>query len=70
MTKWEYLLVSLPAFEAPRAEQGDSPAVTMLDREGDLGWEAVGLSTLGDGSSAVLMKRPRVSVGLTSGGRL
>jgi len=70
MTKWEYLLVSLPTFAAPKADQGDSAAVTMLDKEGALGWEAVGISTQSDGSSAVLMKRPHVSVGHTSGGRV
>jgi len=42
----------------------------MLDKEGALGWEAVGISTQSDGSSAVLMKRPHVSVGHTSGGRV
>ena len=70
MTKWEYLLVSIPAFEAPKTDQGDSAAVTMLDREGALGWEAVDMTTQSDGSSAVLMKRPQVSLGHTSGGRV
>ena len=58
MTSWEYLIVSLPPFEAARSTQGHSPAVAMLDREGRAGWEAVSLSTLQDGSVAVLLKRP------------
>jgi len=30
----------------------------MLNREGGDGWEAVGMNALGDGSFAVLLKRP------------
>lgn len=34
MTNWEYLLVSLPAFGAPKVAQGASTAVDMLNQEG------------------------------------
>ena len=57
MTTWEYLIVSLPAFEAARTTQGHSAAVDVLDREGANGWEAIGMTVLADGSVAVLMKR-------------
>ena len=57
MTGWEYLIVSLPAFEAAKYTQGESAAVDVLNREGAAGWEAVGMSTLTDSSVAVLMKR-------------
>jgi hypothetical protein len=55
---WEYLIVSLPQFEPAKAAQGHSAAVAMLDREGSKGWEAVGMTALGDGTFAVLLKRP------------
>ena len=58
MTGWEYLILSLPPFEAARATQGHSPAVDVLNREGMSGWEAVGMSVLADASVAVLLKRP------------
>jgi hypothetical protein len=58
MTTWEYLIVSLPEFEAAKTAQGKSASVTLLNREGEDGWEAVGMTTLGDGSVAVLLKRP------------
>lgn len=57
MTRWEYLIISLPAFEPAKATQGQSAAVDMLDREGGAGWEAVGMSMLADASVAVLLKR-------------
>ena len=57
MTSWEYLIVELPAFKAATATRGQSDAVTVLNREGDNGWEAVGMTALGDGQVAVLMKR-------------
>ena len=57
MTAWEYLIVSLPEFEAARAAQGESTEM-MLNREGDNGWEAVGMTPLRDASFAVLLKRP------------
>jgi hypothetical protein len=57
MSTWEYLLVSLPTFEPAKAAQGDSAAVAMLNREGAKGWEAVGMTALGDGNFAVLLKR-------------
>jgi hypothetical protein len=58
VTAWEYLIVSLPEFEAARAAQGESTAVKLLNREGDNGWEAVGMTELRDASFAVLLKRP------------
>ena len=58
MTTWEYLIVSLPKFHEARAEQGESASVTMLNVEGSRGWEAVGLTAMGDGNFAVLLKRP------------
>lgn len=58
MTTWEYLIVSLPAFQAARSDQGQSPAVDMLNREGAAGWEAVDTMVLADGAVAVLLKRP------------
>lgn len=57
MTGWEYLIVSLPPFEAARSTPGHSAAVDVLNREGAAGWEAIGMSTLADGSVAVLLKR-------------
>ena len=58
MTTWEYLILSLPTFEAAKATQGLSPAVDILNREGSHGWEAIGMSVLADGGVAVLLKRP------------
>ena len=60
VTVWEYLIVSLPEFEPARAAQGESSAVMLLNREGDNGWEAVGMTALGDAGFAVLLKRPVV----------
>jgi hypothetical protein len=59
MTRWEYLIVALPRFEAPTAAPASSAAVAALNREGDSGWEAVGMTSLDDASIAVLLKRPR-----------
>jgi hypothetical protein len=59
MTTWEYLIVELPSFEAPSLAPGASAAVHALNHEGEQGWEAVGLTPLGDGRIAVLLKRPR-----------
>ena len=58
MTTWEYLIVALPRFEAPTPLPEHSLAVRALNDEGALGWEAVGMSVLADGSVAVLFKRP------------
>lgn len=58
MTRWEYLIVALPAFEAAKATRGHSAAVDVLNREGAEGWEAVGMSTLAEANVAVLLKRP------------
>ena len=57
MTAWEYLIVALPNFEPAATNQGESASVTMLNREGRNGWEAVGMTALVDGRVAVLMKR-------------
>jgi hypothetical protein len=59
MPTWEYLIVSLPPFAAAKAAQGESASVEMLNREGDAGWEAIGMSELHDGTVAVLLKRQR-----------
>ncbi len=56
---WEYLIVALPAFEAPTQAPGASAAVTVLNQEGDHGWEAVGMTALADGKVAVLLKKPK-----------
>jgi hypothetical protein len=58
MTAWEYLIVSLPEFEAAKTTQGHSAAVDVLNREGTAGWEALGMIALADGRVAVLLKRP------------
>jgi hypothetical protein len=57
MRAWEYLIVALPAFKAATATQGQSDSVVSLNHEGADGWEAVGMTALGDGHVAVLMKR-------------
>jgi hypothetical protein len=57
VTAWEYLIVALPPFKTATAAQGQSDSVTMLNREGGDGWEAVGMTLLEDGHVAVLMKR-------------
>jgi hypothetical protein len=54
---WEYLIVALPAFKKASATQGQSASVVSLNQEGADGWEAVGMTDLGDGHVAVLMKR-------------
>jgi hypothetical protein len=59
MTQWEYLIVALPEFEPPTVTPAASPAIGALNREGDRGWEAVGMTCLADDSIAVLLKRPR-----------
>jgi hypothetical protein len=58
-TIWEYMIVALPAFEAPRTTtSGSSPAVQALDEVGRSGWEAVSMTVLPEGTVAVLLKRP------------
>ena len=59
MTNWEYLIVALPRFEPPTAMPA-SAAVGALNREGEHGWEAVGMTSLADGTVAVLLKRQRL----------
>jgi hypothetical protein len=66
VTRWEYLIISLPEFEPAKAAQGESASVTTLNREGLDGWEAVGMTALADGSCAVLLKRP-VAAGIRNG---
>jgi hypothetical protein len=58
MTRWEYLIVSLPGFEPAKAVQGASASVSRLNREGADGWEALGMTALPEGHFAVLLKRP------------
>ena len=58
VTPWEYLIVALPEFEPPTTAPGASASVRMLNEEGAAGWEAVGMTALGSGSVAVLLKRP------------
>lgn len=57
MSAWEYLIVALPVFKPAAATQGESDSVVALNHEGADGWEAVGMTALGDGHVAVLMKR-------------
>ena len=57
MNTWEYLIVALPSFKVATATQGQSDSVVALNHEGADGWEAVGMTALGDGHVAVLMKR-------------
>jgi hypothetical protein len=59
MAAWEYLIIALPAFDAPVPVTGASASVTTLNQEGDQGWEAVGMTALAGGTVAVLMKRPK-----------
>lgn len=59
MTQWEYRIVALPGFDAPSASPNPSPAVLTLNDEGSQGWEGIGMTLLGDGGVAVLLKRPR-----------
>jgi hypothetical protein len=58
MTAWEYLIVALPEFKAATTARGESESVTMLNKEGAQGWEAVAMTVLGGGSVAVLLKKP------------
>jgi hypothetical protein len=58
MTSWEYLIVALPPFEPPTTAPGGSAAVEALMREGSKGWEASGMTSLPNGTVAVLLKRP------------
>lgn len=59
MVTWEYLIIALPAFGSPSQAPGSSASVAALNREGERGWEAVGMTALADGSVAVLLKRPK-----------
>jgi hypothetical protein len=58
MTAWEYLIIALPRFEGSTAGREPSAAVQVLNAEGELGWEAVGMTVLADERVAVLLKRP------------
>ncbi len=57
MSGYEDLIMSLPTFEPARATQGHSASVDLLNREGAVGWEAIGMTTLADSTVAVLLKR-------------
>jgi hypothetical protein len=59
MTRWEYLMLALPRFEAPTAGRGESAAVRALDEVGERGWEAVSMTQLSDQSVVVLLKRSK-----------
>ena len=61
MTVWEYLIIALPAFEAPTLTRGESAAVQTLDELGEQGWEAVGMTVVADGNVVVLLKRMKVA---------
>ena len=69
MNNWEYLIVSLPKFESLQHDQGESTAVSLLNQEGKVGWEAVGLTPMANGASAVLLKRA-LPQSRASGGRM
>ncbi len=57
MTRWEYVIVALPEFQPPTDVPGASAAVEALNKEGRMGWEAVGMTLLSGGHVAVLLKR-------------
>jgi hypothetical protein len=59
MTTWEYLILELPGFEPATHAPGASAAVQALNAEGEQGWEAVGVISLAEMRTAVLLKRPR-----------
>ncbi len=59
MTAWEYLILELPVFEPATDAPGASAAVHALNAEGERGWEAVGVISLAEGRTAVLLKRLR-----------
>jgi len=54
---WEYLIVALPDFGIAATSQGESASVSLLNKEGSQGWEAVGMTSLDGGHVAVLLKR-------------
>ncbi len=58
IVRWQYLIVALPEFQPPTSVPGGSAAVEALNREGQQGWEAVGMTVLTGGIIAVLLKRP------------
>ena len=58
MTRWEYRIIALPRFLRPTSVPANSAAVEELNREGQEGWEAFGMTVLRDGTVAVLLKRP------------
>jgi hypothetical protein len=59
MISWEYLILELPSFKPATHAPGASAAVHALNEEGERGWEAVGIISLVEGGTAVLLKRPR-----------
>jgi hypothetical protein len=58
MVRWQYVIIALPQFQPPTTAPGGSAAVEALNREGQEGWEAVGMTVLDGGTIAVLLKRP------------
>lgn len=62
LVRWEYMIVALPAFPPARQTPGTSDAIRQLNDEGERGWEAVTLTPLPDGTTAVLLKRPRLEL--------
>jgi hypothetical protein len=59
VSAWEYLIVALPKFGAASTIQGQSASVGILNEHGAEGWDAVGMTTLADGTVAALLKRSR-----------
>ena len=53
MTLWEYLIVAVPELETPTVRKGESSAVAALNREGELGWEAFGLTRRSPGAASL-----------------
>jgi hypothetical protein len=52
------LIIALLRFESPTVGREPSAAVQALNAEGELGWEAVGMTVLADKSGPFLLKRP------------
>jgi hypothetical protein len=67
MTSWQYEILALPEFQSPAHVRGHSASVTILDKEGAEGWEAVSMIPLTGGGVAVLLKRPGTSEPPVSG---
>jgi hypothetical protein len=59
VTPGEYLILELPSFQRATHSPGASAAVRALNEEGERRWEAVGIISLAEGRTAVLLNRPR-----------